>query len=151
MNNATLMQDIAVPQQDRGGQLAKGWALSIALHGCLMLGVVTAMPKLTLQLEQEPFRWEVALVQAPTSASTTATPHSTPEPAPSKPVQPKQQPAQQPEPVPQAATKLIQRQDVPQPIRREIEPIQREIQPVQRTIEAVQRDLSADATRSSGP
>jgi protein TonB len=142
MNNATLLHDIAVPRQDHGGQLVKGWALSIALHGCLMLAVMTAMPKLTLTLESEPFRWEVALVQAPASSSTVAAPPQVvPESALSKPIQPKQQPARQSEPSPQAATKPIQRQEVAQPVQREIEPIQRDIQPVQKTVEAVQRDL----------
>jgi protein TonB len=142
MNNATLMQHITVLEQERTGQLAKGWVLSIALHGCLMLAVMTAMPKLTLPVENEPFRWEVALVQAPTSAPAAVPPaQSVPEPVPSKPLQPQQQPARPPEPLPQKAATPIQRQDATQPVRREIEPIQREIQPVQRTIEPVQRDI----------
>jgi protein TonB len=140
MNNAMLMRNILNPEHDRTGQLAKGWGLSIVLHGCLILVVMSAMPKLTLTLESEPFRWEVALVQAPaTPSSATAPVPPAPQPAPAKPVQAKQQPVRPPEPAPQAVTRPIQRQDVA--VQREIEPIQREIQTVQREIETVQRDM----------
>jgi protein TonB len=145
MNKATLMQDTLNPEHDRTGQLAKGWGLSIALHGCLILAVMSAMPKLTITLENEPFRWEVALVQAPATPSSTAAPAPpAPQPEPVKPVQAKQQeakpqPVRPPETAPQAVTRPIQRQDMA--VQHEIEPIQRESQPVQREIETVQRDM----------
>ena len=134
--------NILVIEQDRTTQLITGWGLSIAFHGCLMLAVLTAMPKLTLTLDKEPFHWDVALVEAPAPASTQSAPVPSDEkPAPPKPVQVKPQPARPPEPAPQIVTRQVQPQETPQPTRREVDPLQREIQPVQREIETVQRDI----------
>lgn len=130
------MRNIVVIEQDRPTQLIKGWGLSIALHGCLMLAVLNAMPKLTLTLDKEPFHWEVALVEAPAPASTLSAPVPSEEkPAPPKPVQAQPQPARPPDPAPQIVTRQVQPQETPQPIRREVEPVQRETQPVQRELQ----------------
>jgi periplasmic protein TonB len=145
------MKTMVVIEEDRWAQLVKGWGLSIALHGCLLLAVMTAMPKLTLTQQSQPFHWTVALVETPSPATAVSSPTPpTPASAPTNPVQAKAQPPRPPEPSPQLAPRLVQRQDVPQPIHRESEPVQREVQmaqrepqPIQRDIEPVHRDAEA--------
>lgn len=44
-------------------QLLKGWALSLAVHLIIVGAALTAMPRMTILLEQEPFKWEVALIE----------------------------------------------------------------------------------------
>ncbi len=75
----------------------QAWSASLLLHGLLVLAVVALMPKRTIVLEQEPFRWDVTLVdrmteEAPAPAVAAAA-------TPSAPVTPRRPT----EPVPQAA------------------------------------------------
>lgn len=42
----------------------QAWSASALLHGVLVLTAVLWIPKLTIVLEQEPFRWEVSLVNS---------------------------------------------------------------------------------------
>jgi protein TonB len=150
------MKNMFVIEEDRSAQLVKGWGLSIALHGCLILAVMTAMPKLTLTQESEPFRWTVALVDAPAPAPAVSSPTPpVPASAPPKPLQAQAQPPRPSEPSPQLAPRHIQRQVMPQPIHREsdpvhqevrmaqheMQPVQREVEPVHREAEPVQREL----------
>jgi protein TonB len=137
-----MSHQVMVLEQERTSQLAKGWSLSIALHGCLILTIMVAMPKLTLTLDKEPFRWDVALVDTPSPApAVPATAQPAQEPAPAKQAPPKQQPVRSPQPAPQIITKEVHPQESVQPITREVEPFQRETQPVQRKVETVQRDV----------
>ena len=112
MNKGTVMNNMLVIEQDRTAHLAKGWGLSIALHGCLILAVMSTMPKLTLTVEQEPFRWDVALVEAPAPASPVAAPAPLAQaPAAAKSPQAKPWPAPQPEPAPQVVMRTAQPQE----------------------------------------
>ncbi len=137
-----MRNNVVMLEQDRGAQLAQGWGLSIALHGCLILAIMATMPKLTLTLDEEPFRWDVALVSAPSPAPTisTSVPPAeesiTPKAAPLK-----KQPTRPPDPTPQVLTKRVQSQEVPKPVLRERQPVQRDALPVQQEIESVQRDI----------
>ncbi len=130
-----------VLERERTSQLAKGWSLSIALHACLILAITVAMPKLTLTLDKDPFRWDVALVDTPSPAPTVPATQPVQEPARAKQAPPKRQPARPAEAAPQIITKQIQPQEPAQPVMREVEPVQHETQPVQRKIETVQRDV----------
>jgi protein TonB len=143
-------------EADRGGQLLKGWGLSIALHGCLLLAVMTAMPKLTLTLEHESFRWDVALVEAPAPTPTVApSPPARADRAVAKPRESTPSPARPSEPAVQRITRQVLEQEAPQPIRREAEAAKREVrlpqqemqavrravEPIQHSAQSVQRDL----------
>lgn len=137
-----MRNSVVMLEQDRGVQLVQGWGLSIALHGCLILAVMAAMPKLTLTLDEEPFRWDVALVSAPPSAPTVSTPvQSAQEPVPSKPAPLKKQPARPPDPAPQVFTRQVQPQEARKPVLRERQPVQRDVLSVQQELESVQRDI----------
>ena len=139
-----MRNTVVMLEQDRGAQLIQGWGLSIALHGCLILAVMAAMPKLTLTLDEEPFRWDVALVSAPSPAPTVSTPvPSAQEPVTPKAAPLKKQPARPPDPAPQIFTKQVQPQEAPKPVLRERQPVQRDVLPVQQELESVQRDIQS--------
>lgn len=126
--------------QERKPQVLAGWGLSIALHACLLLALVSA-PNLTLTVEQEPFRWDVALVEpTPAPAVSEPVPPAKP-PTPSKPTKAKPQPAPQAEPLPRVVTRPVQQQALPQPIQRPVEPIQRQIEPVAQDVTPIIREL----------
>ena len=46
-------------------QMMQGWGMSLLLHLGLLLAVITVTPRMTIVLEQEPFKWDVTLVEAP--------------------------------------------------------------------------------------
>jgi protein TonB len=68
-------------------QTLKGWAASLAIHLFLCAIAVTIMPKLTLVAEQEPFTWEVALVERAHDVSSPDVPDQTLKVQPPKPLQ----------------------------------------------------------------
>ncbi|MEQ1626820.1 MAG: TonB family protein [Nitrospira sp.] len=96
-----------------GGAHKAGWLVSIGLHGSLVLGAMILLQQMQLALLEEPFEWNVAMVQpAATPQSPTATNESPPipptpkqlqvlaqrlpEPAPAQPLQPPVAPAPAP-------------------------------------------------------
>jgi protein TonB len=60
-----------------GKHLLHGWSLSVLLHLALVTAIALVMPNMTIVLEQEPFRWDVALVEP----SVESAPQTSPEPA----------------------------------------------------------------------
>lgn len=88
------------------GLLIQGWSLSLLLHVALVAMAVALMPRMTVLVAQEPFRWQVAVVEpvAPVSPDKDSTPapgvESTPQSV--SPVQ--TQAATQPAPPREAAT-----------------------------------------------
>lgn len=81
----------------------RSWVYSILLHGILAASVASAIAGLSLPPEQEPFQWNVALVE-PTSAQPTDTPS---EIAPS---------SARPAPVPQPVQRAIPQPHTIQPV-----------------------------------
>ena len=64
-----------------GGAHKAGWLVSIGLHGSLVLGAMILLQQMQLALLEEPFEWNVAMVQpAATPQSPTATNESPPIP-----------------------------------------------------------------------
>lgn len=125
---------------ERRPQVLAGWGLSIALHACLLLTLLAA-PKLTLKVEEQPFQWDVALVEpTPAPAVSEPAPPAT-APAPPKPTKAKPQPAPQAEPLPRVVTRPVQQQTLPQPIERPVESIQRKIEPVAQEAVPITREL----------
>lgn len=68
---------------------ARGWALSLLLHGLCLAGAVLLVSDLRLAPQPEPFRWEVALVNSPSLNA------SAPQPA-ARPLQPVEKPTARP-------------------------------------------------------
>ena len=90
------MIDAIRPESIHSKQMMQGWSVSLPLHLGLVFAAATMLPKMTIVLEQEPFQWDVALVdplqddvrqESPTPASPM---HSTPQPhvQPVRPVEP---------------------------------------------------------------
>ena len=82
-----------------GGAHKAGWLVSIGLHGSLVLGAMVLLQQMQLALPEEPFEWNVAMVQP---AATPQTPTAANE---SPPIPPTPQPSrilaqQRPEPAP---------------------------------------------------
>ncbi len=71
-----------------GGAHRAGWLISIGLHGSLMLGAMVLLQQMQLALLEEPFEWNVAMVQpAATPQTPTAANESPPIPSTPKPSQ----------------------------------------------------------------
>lgn len=75
----------------------QGWSLSLLLHLGAVLLVATMMPRMTVLLEQEPFRWQVAMVEPSPEVlpQSSAAQPATVEPAHPVPSRPPAAPAQQ--------------------------------------------------------
>ena len=71
-----------------GGAHRAGWLISIGLHGSLVLGAMVLLQQMQLALLEEPFEWNVAMVQP---AATPQTPTAANE---SPPIPPTPQPSQ---------------------------------------------------------
>ena len=80
-------------------QMMQGWGMSLLLHLGLLLAVITVTPRMTIVLEQEPFKWDVTLVEAPQAVVNDDIPPPAPKVQPStkRPVDPVKQiePAQE--------------------------------------------------------
>jgi protein TonB len=86
------------------GEQARGWAVSLLLHGMAVAGAVLFMAEIDKPILLEAFHWDVSMVEAPTrSESPPAEPVVQPPPPPVKPnppVRPTPKPiAQQPQPM----------------------------------------------------
>ncbi|UVT14323.1 MAG: energy transducer TonB [Nitrospira sp.] len=74
---------------------ARGWTASVLIHTMAMAGALLLMAEINKPILQETFRWNVAMVEAPTrSESAPAEPVVQPPPSPVKPNPPIQQPSQ---------------------------------------------------------
>jgi periplasmic protein TonB len=90
-----------------GGAHKAGWLVSIGLHGSLVLGALVLLQQMQLALQQEPFEWNVAMVQPVDSRTPQAAANESPPipPSPAHPPVPDQRhPAAAPaQPVPSPA------------------------------------------------
>ncbi|WP_447973584.1 TonB family protein [Nitrospira sp. Kam-Ns4a] len=107
------MTTVSFQQPDEGQRLLYGWGLSLLVHSLVAAGALALVSDLRPVPEPEPFRWEVALVEAPALPA-----RETPE------VQ-----ASAAEMVPSPAPQPVQTQPVAQPV----QPVVQAVQPVRRT------------------
>ena len=59
------MENVLVAQSWQPKRSMTGWGASLLLHACLALAAFGLMPKMAMVVEKEPFKWDVALVEAP--------------------------------------------------------------------------------------
>jgi len=71
-------------QLSAGGAHKAGWLVSIGLHGSLVLGALVLLQQMQLALREEPFEWNVAMVQPVDSHTPQAAANESP-PIPSSP------------------------------------------------------------------
>lgn len=116
-----------------------GWAFSLLLHAAAVGTTVAAVNELSVLPEQEPFRWEVSLVES-SSTEPPAQPTRTPQPSP-------------PEPMPTPVSPEPPRPVVATPV--EPEPVVQPVEPVTATAyaapEPVIERIVADVQPASEP
>jgi protein TonB len=122
------MENVLMAQSWQSKQAVKGWGASLVLHACLALAAFVLMPKMAVMVQQEPFKWEVALVEAPHEVSPPEEPVPTPQVQPAPPV--KFQPVRAPQPPPQPVQRQVETRVAPLPVQREVQTVQPEPPPV---------------------
>jgi protein TonB len=112
-------------------QILRGWAISAVLHCVIVAAAVTLVPKMTLVIEREPFKWDVALVEPMRESLREDVPPPVakvqpPRPAPVEPVRPQ-------EPLPETVTARVAPQQSPQMVHPVVEPLtpKEPVQPIQ--------------------
>ncbi|MCC2640867.1 MAG: putative TonB protein [Nitrospira sp.] len=128
------MDNVLMAQSWQTKQAMKGWGASLLLHACLALAALGFMPKMTLLVQQEPFTWDVALVEAPHEALRHEEPAPTSKVQPAPPVKSRREPARAVEPPPPPVQRQLEARPAPQPVQREVQPVQREAPPVVETV-----------------
>ena len=147
------METVFVAQSWQPKQAMTGWGASLLLHACLVLAAFGLLPKMAMIVEQEPFKWDVALVEAPREVAPPAEPAPTPKvqpPAPA-PVKPRVETVRTVPPPPQPVQRQVETRVEPQPVQRAIQPVERVVQPVQRdpqpVVETVRPQEQVQPTR----
>lgn len=137
------MENVLVAQSWQPKRSMTGWGASLLLHACLALAAFGLMPKMAMIAEKEPFKWDVALVEAPREVVRQEEPAPVPQvqpPAPT-PVKPRPEPVRAVPPPPQPVQRQVETRVVPQAIQREVQPVVETVRPheqIQPTREVVQ-------------
>ena len=137
------MENVLVAQSWQPKRSMTGWGASLLLHACLALAAFGLMPKVAMVVEKEPFKWDVALVEAPREVVRQEEPAPVPQvqpPVPT-PVKPRPEPVRAVPPPPQPVQRQVETRVVPQAIQREVQPVVETVRPqeqVQPTREVVQ-------------
>ncbi len=126
------MDHMLMAQSGQSKQALQGWGVSCLLHACLALASFVLMPKMAVLVQQEPFKWDVALVEAPREVVRSEEPAPAPQAQPPKPVTPRREPVRAVEPPPQPVQRQVETRVDPQPVQRAMQPVERVVQPVQR-------------------
>jgi periplasmic protein TonB len=132
------MENVLAAQSWQSKQSVKGWSASLVLHACLAAAAFGLLPKMAVIVQEEPFKWDVVMVEP---APETVRPE---EPAPAPKIQPappvKPQPARTVQPPPQPQQRQVETRVAPQPVQREVQPVletvrpQQQIQPPQEVV-----------------
>ncbi len=137
------MENVLVAQSWQPKRSMTGWGASLLLHACLALAAFGLMPKMAMVVEKEPFKWDVALVEAPREVVRQEEPAPVPQvqpPVPT-PVKPRPEPVRAVPPPPQPVQRQVETRVVPQAIQREVQPVVETVRPqeqMQPTREVVQ-------------
>lgn len=137
------MENVLVTQSWQPKRSMTGWGASLLLHACLALAAFGLMPKMAMVVEKEPFKWDVALVEAPREVVRQEEPAPVPQvqpPVPT-PVKPRPEPVRAVPPPPQPVQRQVETRVVPQAIQREVQPVVETVRPqeqMQPTREVVQ-------------
>ena len=137
------MENVLVAQSWQPKRSMTGWGASLLLHACLALAAFGLMPKMAMVVEKEPFKWDVALVEAPREVVRQEEPAPVPQvqpPVPT-PVKPRPEPVRAVPPPPQPVQRQVETRVVPQAIQRVVRPVVETVHPheqIQPTREVVQ-------------
>jgi protein TonB len=123
------METVLMAPSWQSKQALKGWGASLMLHACLVLAALGFMPKMAVLVQQEPFTWNVALVEAQPVESTgqEAAPPEQAQPAP--PVKPPRQSVRAVQPASQPVQRQVETRVAQQPVQREVPPVVETVKP----------------------
>lgn len=151
------MENVLGARSWQSKQSVTGWGASLVLHVCLALAALVLLPKMAVVVEQQPFTWDVALVEAPHEVVRPAEPAPAPVVQPPAPKQAKRQPVRAVEPPPQPVTRPVQTRVAPQPVQREVQAVVEtprpvdEIQSPQEVVRVQPKQLSAQEIQKTEP
>ena len=152
------MENVLVAQSWQPKRSMTGWGASLLLHACLALAAFGLMPKMAMIAEKEPFKWDVALVEAPREVVRQEEPAPVPQvqpPAPT-PVKPRPEPVRA-VPPPQPVQRQVETRVVPQAIQREVQPVvetvrpQEQIQPTREVVQVQAKPLEPQEIQKTEP
>ena len=112
-------------------QAAKGWGASLGLHACLALAAFGLMPRMAVLVPQEPFKWDVTLVEAPHEVSHPEEPAPVAQAHPAPTIKPRPQPVRTVQPPPQPVQRQVETRVAPHPVQREVQPVVETVKPLQ--------------------
>ena len=110
---------------------------------------------MTMIVEQEPFKWDVVMVEAPREVVRPEEPAPTPQVQPAPPVKP--QPLRAVQPPPQPSQRQVETRVAPQPVQREVEPVvetvvrQQQIQPPQEIVQVQPKQIEPQEIQKPEP
>ena len=117
------------------------------------------MPKMAMVVEKEPFKWDVALVEAPREVVRQEEPAPVPQvqpPVPT-PVKPRPEPVRAVPPPPQPVQRQVETRVVPQAIQREVQPVvetvrpQEQIQPTREVVQVQAKPIEPQEIQKTEP
>lgn len=126
------MDKVLITPSWQSDQAVKGWGTSLVLHACLALAAFVILPKMAMVVQDEPFKWDVALVEPPRDLAPPEEPAPTPKAQPSPPVKP--QPVRAVPPPPQPQQRQVETRVAPQPIQRMPQPVVEAVRPQQQNL-----------------
>ncbi len=159
---AIPMENVFVAQPAESKQAVTGWGASVLLHACLALVAFGLLPKMSVMVEQEPFKWDVALVEPAREVVR----HEEPAPAPvpqvqpptPTPVKPRPQPVRAVEPPPpQPVQRQVETRVLPQAVQREVQPVvetvrpQEQVQPKQEIVQVQAKPVEPQHIQQTEP
>ncbi|MGC3972926.1 MAG: hypothetical protein QM771_00880 [Nitrospira sp.] len=153
------MDNVLVAHSGHPHQSVTGWGASLVFHACLAVIAFGLLPKMTVMVEQEPFTWDVALVEAPREVTREAEPTPVPQTQPPAPtsVKPRPQPVRAVEPPPQPVQRQVETRVLPQAVQREVQPVvntvppQEQIQPKQEVVQMQAKPIEPQEVHKTEP
>ena len=132
------MENVFVAQSAESKQAVTGWGASVLLHACLALVAFGLLPKMSVMVEQEPFKWDVALVEPAREVVRQEEPAPAPvpqvQPTAPTPVKPRAQPVRAVvPPPPQPVERQVETRVLPQAVQREVQPVVEAVRPQEQT------------------
>ena len=153
------MENVLVAQSWQPKRSMTGWGASLLLHACLALAAFGLMPKMAMVVEKEPFKWDVALVEAPREVVRQEEPAPVPQvqpPVPT-PVKPRPEPVRAVPPPPQPVQRQVETRVVPQAIQREVQPVvetvrpQEQVQPTKERVHVQAKPIEPQEIQKTEP
>ena len=157
------MEHLSVAHSGHPNQSVTGWGASLVLHACLALVALGLMPKMSVMVEKEPFKWDVALVEPPREVVRQEDLAPAPAPVPQvqppapTPEKPRPQPVRAVEPPPQPVQRQVETRVLPQAVQRDAQPVvetvrpQEQIQPKQEVVQVQAKPIEPQEIHKTEP